>query len=178
MPLGGSIPLPTASFGTVAKQPKAAVRKTANRRCESGPCLLQPRGVMKRGTLLRFKSGFDSRRGFYIWARGETGSRDARIVQSRGRHPAGPPFEGYPQTWYVPSWRTQLFAGVSPAVCPRGEIGHHGSFLKSSSGFESRRGRGQLRYEAARPKRRGAGLSIQSKRVRVPSRPPDPMRGP
>lgn len=27
-------------FGTVAKKPKAAVRKTANRRCESGPCLL------------------------------------------------------------------------------------------------------------------------------------------
>lgn len=31
---------PYRHLGTVAKQPKAAVRKTANRRCESGPCLL------------------------------------------------------------------------------------------------------------------------------------------
>lgn len=65
-----------------------------------------------------------------------------------------------------------------PQSNPRGEIGHHGSVLRSSSGFESRRGRGPLRYEAARPKRRGAGLSIQSKRVQVPSRPPSLMRGP
>ncbi len=107
---------PYRHLGTVAKQPKAAVRKTVNRRCESGSCL-QPRGVMQRGTLLRSKSGFDSRRGFRFWGRGETGSRDARIVQSRGRHPAAPPLESYPQTWYVPSWH-RFIGGVTPRSLP------------------------------------------------------------
>lgn len=166
MPLGGSIPLPTAD---TARSPsrKAAVRKTAMRRCDSGPCL-QPRGVTQRGTLLRSKSGFDSRRGFRFRGRGETGSRDARIVQFRGRHPAAPPLESYPQTWYAPSRLTDYSRGYPPAVCPRGEIGHHGSFLRSSSGFESRRGRGASR---SRPRdRRDEVLDRRSSRSGFESR--------
>lgn len=79
------------------------------------PPIAQPRGVMKRGTLLRSKSGFDSRRGFSIRGRGETGSRDARIVQSRGRHPAAPPLTGT----ILKDIRVRIFfAGSSPRSLP------------------------------------------------------------
>lgn len=101
---------------------------------------------MKRGTLLRSKSGFDSRRGFRF---------GVVVKQDHGTLASSSPGGG-----------TRRLHRLGATILKDSPIDIFAGFPPQSAlaGHWTRRGRGPVRYEVARPKRRGAGLSASSLR--------------